>query len=131
STAARRVQSSSSDQAGSCKSSTSTSGAPLSSYLKGGVGGNPWRASASYSCGYPLVATARSCSPSQSTNEPSWAPQRECAFSKIASNTGARSPSDELMNCKTSEVAVCRARDSSRWDVFLSSLLLRFVLVGS
>ncbi len=30
-----------------------------------------------------------------------------CAFSKIASNTGARSPGDELMTCKTSAVAVC------------------------
>ena len=30
-----------------------------------------------------------------------------CALSKIASNTGARLPGDELMTCKTSAVAVC------------------------
>ncbi len=30
-----------------------------------------------------------------------------CAFSSIASNTGARSPGEELMTCKTSAVAVC------------------------
>ncbi len=30
-----------------------------------------------------------------------------CAFSSIASNTGARSPGEELMTCNTSAVAVC------------------------
>ena len=30
-----------------------------------------------------------------------------CAFSSIASNTGARSPGEELMTCSTSAVAVC------------------------
>ena len=30
-----------------------------------------------------------------------------CAFSRIASNTGARSPGEELMTCSTSAVAVC------------------------
>ena len=35
------------------------------------------------------------------------APQSVCAFSKIASNTGARSPGEELMTCNTSAVAVC------------------------
>ena len=34
-------------------------------------------------------------------------PHRVCAFSKIASNTGARSPGEELMTCNTSAVAVC------------------------
>ena len=32
---------------------------------------------------------------------------KACAFSRIASNTGARSPGDELMTCNTSAVAVC------------------------
>ena len=32
---------------------------------------------------------------------------RRIAFSSIASNTGARSPGEELMTCKTSAVAVC------------------------
>ena len=40
-------------------------------------------------------------------NEPFAAPHRLCAFSRIASNTGARSPGDELMTCNTSAVAVC------------------------
>jgi hypothetical protein len=35
------------------------------------------------------------------------APQRACALSNIASNTGARSPGEELMTCNTSAVAVC------------------------
>ena len=30
-----------------------------------------------------------------------------CAFSSIASNTGARSPGEELITCNTSAVAVC------------------------
>jgi hypothetical protein len=30
-----------------------------------------------------------------------------CAFSNIVSNTGARSPGEELMTCNTSAVAVC------------------------
>ena len=37
-----------------------------------------------------------------------------CAFSNIASNTGARSPGEELMTCKTSAVAVCCSSASSR-----------------
>src|SRR5262249_12323311 len=41
---------------------------------------------------------------------------RRIAFSSMASKTGVRSPSEELMTCSTSEVAVCcsRASDSSR-----------------
>ena len=35
------------------------------------------------------------------------APQRLCAFSRIASNTGARSPGEALITCSTSAVAVC------------------------
>jgi len=34
------------------------------------------------------------------------------AFSSIASNTGARSPGEELMTCNTSAVAVCRSSAS-------------------
>src|SRR5438046_3218356 len=34
-------------------------------------------------------------------------PQRLCAFSSIASNTGLRSPGEELMTPRTSAVAVC------------------------
>ena len=40
------------------------------------------------------------------------APQRAWAFSKIASNTGARSPGEELITCMTSAVAVCCSRAS-------------------
>ncbi len=35
-----------------------------------------------------------------------------CAFSSIASNTGARSPGEELMTCNTSAVAVCCSKAS-------------------
>ena len=49
---------------------------PLRSKPKGPVGAKPWRASASYSCGYPLVATARNCPPSLSTDEPRGALQK-------------------------------------------------------
>ena len=38
---------------------------------------------------------------------PKAAPQRFNAFSSIVSNTGARSPGDELITCNTSAVAVC------------------------
>jgi hypothetical protein len=34
------------------------------------------------------------------------------AFSNIASNTGVRSPGDELMTCNTSAVAVCGSKAS-------------------
>ena len=36
-----------------------------------------------------------------------------CAFSSIASNTGARSPGEALMTCNTSAVAVCWSRASA------------------
>jgi len=38
---------------------------------------------------------------------PNEASHRPNAFSSIASNTGARSPGEELMTCSTSAVAVC------------------------
>ena len=38
---------------------------------------------------------------------PNAAPHSRIAFSSIASNTGARSPGEELMTCSTSAVAVC------------------------
>ena len=38
---------------------------------------------------------------------PKAASHRRIAFSSIASNTGARSPGEELMTCSTSAVAVC------------------------
>jgi hypothetical protein len=41
------------------------------------------------------------------TNEPRGAPHRACAFSNIASKTGATSPGELLMTCNTSAVAVC------------------------
>ncbi len=34
-------------------------------------------------------------------------PQSLCAFSRIASNTGARLPGEVLITCNTSAVAVC------------------------
>src|SRR6516165_5341962 len=45
---------------------------------------------------------------------PKAASQRRVAFSSIASNTGARSPGDLLMTCKTSAVAVSRCSPPSR-----------------
>ena len=47
-----------------------------------------------------------------------------CAFSSIASNTGARSPGEELMTCNTSAVAVCCSSASSRSAVALGKLTL-------
>ena len=38
---------------------------------------------------------------------PKAASHSRIAFSSIASNTGARSPGEELMTCNTSAVAVC------------------------
>ena len=49
------------------------------------------------------------------------APQRLCAFSSIASNTGARSPGEELMTRNTSAVAVCCSKASSRSAVLSAS----------
>jgi len=37
---------------------------------------------------------------------------RRIAFSSIASNTGARSPGEELMTCNTSAVAICCSKAS-------------------
>jgi ribosomal protein L1 len=54
-----------------------------------------------------VFATARKISPSRSTNAPCVTPQSLCALSRMASNTGARSPDEELMTCNTSAVAVC------------------------
>src|SRR3954452_25101255 len=38
---------------------------------------------------------------------PRLAPHRLCALFRMLSNTGARSPGEELMTCSTSAVAVC------------------------
>ena len=43
---------------------------------------------------------------------PDAASHSRTAFSSIASNTGARSPGEELMTCKTSAVAVCCSKAS-------------------
>ena len=43
---------------------------------------------------------------------PKAASHRRIAFSSIASNTGARSPGEELMTRKTSAVAVCCSKAS-------------------
>ena len=45
--------------------------------------------------------------PSKSTNDPIAAPHSVCALSRIASNTGVRSPGFALITCNTSAVAVC------------------------
>ena len=47
-----------------------------------------------------------------------------CAFSSIASNTGARSPGEELMTCNTSAVAVC-CSSASRVSVMQPRVLHR------
>src|SRR5262245_14580047 len=68
--AARRMGSSAgaSDSVGLLR----TYGSPSSNRLKGGIGGNPRRPKASYSGGYPLVATARNCSPSKRHQRAKW-----------------------------------------------------------
>ena len=44
------------------------------------------------------------------------ASHRRVAFFSIASNTGTRSPGDELITCRTSAVAVCCSRASRLGD---------------
>ena len=46
-------------------------------------------------------------SPSKVRSTPNAASHSRIALSSIASNTGARSPGEELMTCNTSAVAVC------------------------
>ena len=70
------------------------------------------RRSSTSSAGTPRSATARKSSPSKVKKVPKAASQRRIAFSSVASNTGARSPGEELMTCNTSEVAVCCSNDS-------------------
>jgi len=65
------------------------------------------RSSAMNSSERPREAATRPCSPSMVHRTPLMPPQRRIAFSSIASNTGVRSPGDELMTSKTSAVAVC------------------------
>jgi len=60
----------------------------------------------------PCTATARKVSPSYSCKLPSATAQRPCAFSRIASNTSARSPGELLMTCSTSALADCCASAS-------------------
>ena len=55
------------------------------------------------------------CSPSWVHSTPLTPPQSRIAFSSIASNTGVRSPGDELMICSTSAVAVCCSRASFKF----------------
>ena len=50
---------------------------------------------------------AAACSPSNVHIRPLAASHKSSAFSSIASNTGVRSPGEELMTCKISAVAVC------------------------
>ena len=67
----------------------------------------------SANCGGVLWRAARrNTSPSRSSIEPNVASQMRVAFSRIASNTGARSPRELLMTLSTSDVAVCRSNDS-------------------
>ena len=90
----------------------------------------------------PRTATARTYSPSKICKLPWTTPQRLCAFSSIASNTGARSPGEELMTCNTSAVAVCCSRacfssalqaSSCRrsWALALSSSATRLSIVAA
>ncbi len=74
--------------------------------------------------GNPCVATARTESSSYSCKLPVRAPQSACAFSRIASKTGARSPGEELMTCSTSAVAVC-CSSASRVSVMQPRVLHR------
>src|SRR6516165_2744559 len=60
-----------------------------------------------YGAGSPRRARVWKHSPSKPTREPKAASQSRSAFSSIASNTGVRSPGEELMTCNTSAVAVC------------------------
>ncbi len=73
----------------------------------------------------PPYADTRKFVPSYSTRLAKRAPQMRTALSKIESNTGARSPGDELITSSTLEAAVCcssdSVRSSVRWRSSLSS----------
>jgi hypothetical protein len=56
---------------------------------------------------YTAHDIGRKTLPSQVFSEPIAASHTRIAFSRIASNTGARLPGEELMTCNTSAVAVC------------------------
>jgi hypothetical protein len=60
----------------------------------------------------PRIAEAWKCPDAYNCKLPASIPQRLCAFSKIASKTGARSPGEELMTPSTSAVAICCSRAS-------------------
>ena len=65
-----------------------------------------------YEAGTPNIAVAWKRSPSYVHKTPCAPLHSRVAFSSRASNTGARSPGDELMTCSTSAVAVCWSRAS-------------------
>jgi hypothetical protein len=64
--------------------------------------------------GTPRDATVGASSPSVTIISPNAAPHSRIAFSSIASNTGARSPGEELITPNTSAVAICCSSASSR-----------------
>ena len=72
------------------------------------------RKNSSNAPGKPRDATERKCSPSETHSTPAAASHRVVAFLSIASNTGVRSPGDELMTPRTSAVAVCCSSASRR-----------------
>jgi hypothetical protein len=94
-----------------------------------GVGGAERLLSSVKATGAPRTATARTRSPSATINSPNDASQRRIAFSSIVSNTGARSPGEELMTWSTSAVAVCCANASSRSARDSSSLRCRSAMI--
>ena len=64
-----------------------------------------------FRCTVPLLPRNFS-SPSKVKIEPNTLPQSKANLRTIVSNTGLRSPGDELMTRKTSDVAVCCSSDS-------------------
>jgi hypothetical protein len=62
---------------------------------------------------------------------PKAASHNPSALSSIASNTGARSPGDELMTCKTSAVAVCRSFASFSSRVRVPTCFCRSAMHGA
>jgi hypothetical protein len=73
--------------------------------VAGRFGKQDFRLSAAQRC---LTATSPVVPPSNSSRLPEATSPRLCAFSRIASNTSARAPSEELMTCSTSAVVVSR-----------------------
>ena len=85
----------------------------MTRWTNGWVPDSPcWRSSPTISDDILREAARRARSPSKVQRIPLLPSQSRTASSSIASNTGVRSPGEELMTCNTSAVAVCCSRAS-------------------